>query len=154
MEIRRIIDTNDSEILALVAKSDEYLSSLYPPESNHAEPLEALIAADSVLFVGYIENVPVACGGVVILNDDIRFGEVKRVFVEQKHRGKRLATAVIQHLEAYLLQNGIGVIRLEAGPLQPAALGLYRRLGYRECGPFGKYSPDPLSVFMEKVLDA
>ena len=153
MEIRRIFDTNDSEIVALVAKSDEYLSSLYPPESNHAEPLEALIAADSAFFVGYIEDVPVACGGIVLLNDDICFGEIKRVFVERKHRGKRLATAVIQHLEDYLLQKGITVIRLEAGPLQPAALGLYRRLGYRECGPFGKYSLDPLSVFMEKELE-
>ena len=87
-----------------------------------------------------------------VLEDDIRFGEIKRVFVEEKHRGKRLATAVIRQLEAYLLENGISVIRLEAGPMQPAALNLYRRLGYRERGPFGNYSSDPLSVFMEKVL--
>ncbi len=30
------------------------------------------------------------------------------------------------------------------------AIGLYRRLGYRERGPFGRHRPDPLCVFMEK----
>ncbi len=29
--------------------------------------------------------------------------------------------------------------------------GLYRKLGFKERGPFGPYGPDPLSVFMEKV---
>ena len=36
-------DFNDPDIVMLVAKSDEYLNSLYSPESNHAEPLEALL---------------------------------------------------------------------------------------------------------------
>ncbi len=41
LEMRRIWDVNDSEVASLVAKSDEYLSALYPSESNHAEPLGA-----------------------------------------------------------------------------------------------------------------
>lgn len=41
LNMRRVWDFNDSEVASLVAKSDEYLSSLYPPESNHAEPLGA-----------------------------------------------------------------------------------------------------------------
>ena len=43
------------------------------------------------------------------------------------------------------------LLRLETGVLQPEALGLYRKLGYRERGPFGAYAADPLSVFMEKM---
>ncbi len=153
MEIRRVTDTDDPELAALVAKSDEYLSGLYPPESNHAEPLDALVADDAAFFAGYIDNKIVACGGLKVLEEDVRFGEIKRVFVDENHRGKRLALAMMRHLEAYLLENGIPVVRLEAGPLQPEALSLYRRLGYRERGPFGDYRLDPLSVFMEKVLD-
>ena len=154
MEIRRVFDISDLELVALVASSDEYLSGLYPPESNHAEPLDALVADDAAFFAGHIDNEIAACGGIKLLEDDVRFGEVKRVFVDEKHRGKRLAIAMMQHLEAYLLDNGISVVRLEAGPLQPEALSLYRRLGYRERGPFGHYRPDPLSVFMEKELGA
>ncbi len=78
--------------------------------------------------------------------------EIKRVFVAEEHRGNRLATAVMQHLEEYLLSIGVSVVRLEAGPLQPKALSLYRKLGYAERGPFGSYRVDPLSVFMEKTL--
>ena len=35
---------------------------------------------------------------------------------------------------------------------QPEALALYRSAGFVEIGPFGKYGPDPLSLFMEKPL--
>jgi putative acetyltransferase len=38
------------------------------------------------------------------------------------------------------------------GVSQPEALGLYRKLGYAERGPFGRYKSDPLSVFLEKKI--
>ncbi len=43
-------------------------------------------------------------------------------------------------------------MRLETGIKSDEALGLYRRSGYIERGPFGAYRADPLSIFMEKVL--
>jgi len=154
MKICRVFDISDPGLVALVARSDDYLSELYPPESNHAEPLDVLVADDAAFFAGYIEDDIVACGAIKLFEGDVRFGEVKRVFVDEKHRGKRLAVTMMQYLEAYLLENGIHTVRLEAGPLQPEALSLYRKLGYRERGPFGHYRLDPLSVFMEKELCA
>lgn len=150
--MRRVRSLNDPDVLSLVAKSDDYLSSLYPPESNHAEPLDALVGEGSVFFAGYVDGQLVACGAVKLVGGDTAYGEIKRVFVDVEHRGKRLATAVMQHLEDYLSSNGIRLVRLEAGPLQPEALSLYRKLGYAERGPFGAYRTDPLSVFMEKAL--
>ena len=44
-------------------------------------------------------------------------------------------------------------VRLEVGVHQPAALHLYRGAGYVERTPFGAYSHDPLSVFMEEAPD-
>jgi len=152
LEMRRILDLNDPDVLSLVAKSDVYLSSLYPPESNHAEPLESVVGKDSAFFAGYVDERLVACGAVKLVEDDTAYGEIKRVFVEKEQRGKRLASAVMQHLEDYLTSNGVKVVRLEAGPMQPEALSLYRKLGYHERGPFGSYETDPLSVFMEKNL--
>lgn len=152
MEIRRVLDPNDPDVAALLAKSDEYLSSLYPPESNHAEPLDALVSSESALFAGYVDDLIAACGGIRVHEHDITYGEIKRVFVDQRHRGKGLAILMMEHLERYLLDSGITVARLEAGPRQPEALALYRKLGYHERGPFGSYQPDPLSAFMEKAL--
>ncbi|MEM8814923.1 MAG: GNAT family N-acetyltransferase [Pseudomonadota bacterium] len=152
LEIRQVRHLNDSEILSLVAKSDEYLDALYPPESNHAEPLEELVGEGAAFFAVYVDERVVACGAVKMVEGETTYGEIKRVFVEEEQRGKRLASAVMQHLEEYLQDNGVKVVRLEAGPLQPEALGLYRKLGYVERGPFGSYKIDPLSVFMEKKL--
>lgn len=152
MEIRQLRDTNDPDVALLVAKSDEYLSSLYPPESNHAESLDALVGENSAFFVAYLGAELVACGAAKIAEDDVVYGEIKRVFVAEEHRGKNLATAVMEHLENHLRHSGIDIARLEAGPRQPEALSFYRKLGYTDRGPFGGYVDDPLSVFMEKTL--
>ena len=150
--IQRVRDLDDPDILTLVAKSDAYLSALYPPESNHAEPLQALIGADSAFFAGYANGQLAACGAVKRVGADISYGEIKRVFVDEAQRGKGFAIAIMRHLEAHLSGIGIELARLEAGPLQPEALALYEKLGYALRGPFGDYQPDPLSVFMEKRL--
>lgn len=114
--------------------------------------LWGLIGEDCAFFVGYIGSELAACGAAKLFEDDTNYGEIKRVFVDEKQRGKRLATAVMQHLEDHLSNNGVKVIRLEAGPMQPEALSLYRKLGYYERAPFGSYDTDSLSVFMEKIL--
>ena len=152
LKMKRVWNLDDPGVLALVAKSDEYLSALYPPESNHAEPLHVLVGDDSAFFAGYVGEQLVACGAVKLVEDDPPYGEIKRVFVDENQRGKSLATAIMQYLEDYLSNIGVRVVRLEAGPMQPEALGLYRKLGYVDRGPFGSYRTDPLSVFMEKNL--
>jgi putative acetyltransferase len=152
LEIRRIRVLDDPAIVALVARSDEYLGSLYPTESNHAVPLSALSSDDAAFFAAYLGDELAACGAVKMYADDPPYGEIKRVFVAEEHRGRHLATAVMAFLEAFLLEQSIRLVRLEAGPKQPAALALYEKLGYEYRGPFGAYLEDPLSVFMEKKL--
>lgn len=152
LEIRRLRNVDDLGVAELVAKSDEYLSALYPPESNHAESLEALVSEHSAFFVGYLRGEVAACGAAKTSDDYGCYGEIKRVFVAEQHRGKQFATAIMVHLESYLKSENIRIVRLEAGPKQPEALNFYRKLGYVERGPFGSYVADPLSVFMEKVL--
>lgn len=105
-------------------------------------------------FGGYINGELVACGAAKVLDDDGRYGEIKRVFVLETHRGQGLSKAVMARLERHLLDSEINLVRLETGVKQPEALGLYGRLGYAVRGPFGSYRHDPLSVFMEKVLAA
>jgi hypothetical protein len=58
----------------------------------------------------------------------------------------------IAALEGEARATQLACIRLETGIHQPEALGLYRSAGYRDCGPFGGYPSDSLSVFMEKTL--
>ena len=137
---------------ALIAMSDVYMAALYPSESNHLESVQALMRPNVVFLGCYLEDRIVGCGAVKILSDDGDYGEIKRVFVVESHRGKGYSRALMETLEKHLEDVGIGLARLETGIRQPEALGLYRRLGYVERGPFGAYAVDPLSVFMEKRL--
>ena len=45
-------------------------------------------------------------------------------------------------------------MRLETGIYQQAAVRLYTRWGYQTRSAFAPYQPDPLSLFMEKLLVA
>ena len=49
-------------------------------------------------------------------------------------------------------REGLCVLRLETGALQPEAIGLYRSAGFVARGPFGDYADSAISVFMEKAL--
>jgi len=137
---------------SLIEQSDRYMESLYPPESNHLESVEALRLPNVAFFGGYIGSELVACGAVKIADDDGCYGEIKRVFVVEAHRGKGLSKAIMARLERHLKESNVAIARLETGIRQPEALGLYRRLDYVFREPFGSYRHDPLSVFMEKPI--
>ena len=147
------LDPHSDASLRLLDASDAYLGSLYPPESNHLSSPRDLAQAH-VRFVGFREGSDiVGCCAIKILNDDEGpYGEIKRLFVLPEYRGRGISKVLMGAIENHLIDQGICRIRLEAGIYQPEALGLYRRLGYVERGPYGDYAPDPLSVFMEKKL--
>ena len=79
--------------------------------------------------------------------------ELKRMYVDPAARGLGIGRRLLQAAEDAAHAEGVTVIRLETGIHQAEALGLYRASGYRDRGPFGDYTADPNSVFMEKRLD-
>ncbi|MGD8323546.1 MAG: GNAT family N-acetyltransferase [Gammaproteobacteria bacterium] len=152
LEITRVDTADDSGVNALLRQSDAYHRALYPPQSIHATPLAAFLGESAAFYAGWIEGRPVACGGVILRREDIRYGEIKRLFVAAAHRGNGFAAALMHGLERFVREAGVTVMRLETGVSQPEASRLYHRLGYIVRGPFGDYGPDPLSIFMEKRL--
>ena len=148
------IDPRNEAAGILIAQADEYMVALYPSISNHLASVEELTRSN-VLFVGaYSGSELVACGAVRTSDDDGVYGEIKRIFVMEQHRGKGISRVIMAYLENHLLTCGVKTARLETGIKQPAALGLYRKIGYVERGPFSNYIQDPLSVFMEKSIGA
>ncbi len=137
------------EIRRLIAAADAYAASLYPPESNHPVSPEDLAAPHVRVFVARADGVAVGCTALIRNGSE---GEVKRMFVLEHARGIGAGRALLHALEAAAKADGIAVLRLESGTRNAEALGLYRREGFAERGPFGAYGPDPLSVFMEKTL--
>ncbi len=139
------------EIRRLIGEADAYAQSLYPPKSNHLVSPEDLAAGGARLFVARADGVVVGCAALLRDGDE---GELKRMFVRDHARGIGAGRALLHAIEAAAVADGVHVLRLESGIHNAEALGLYRRAGYAERGPFGAYVADPLSVFMEKRLTA
>ena len=138
------------EVVALIAELDAYQDTLYPPESRHSLDLHSLKQPNVIFVVARAEGgQTVGCGAVVLGSG---YGEVKRMYVQPNCRGQGIAKVVLDQLESEARARGCHLLRLETGPYQPEALALYGRSGYERSGPFGAYTNDPLSVFMQKSL--
>jgi putative acetyltransferase len=136
------------EVISLIADLDAYQDTLYPPESRHALDLASLKRANVIFAVARSDfGEAIGCGAIVINAD---YGELKRMYVRPQDRGAGVARKVLALLEATAVSAGCTVFKLETGPSQPEALRLYANCGYERRGPFGNYTNDPLSVFMQK----
>lgn len=149
-----IADPAEPSIRVLIEELDAYMIPLYPAESNHLLDIETLRQPEMRFFAAiardaFDERQVLGCGGGWLHED---YAEIKRVYISPKARGLGLAKRLMDRIEAEARANGRMIARLETGMLQPEALGLYRRLGYLDRGPFGDYGEDPNSVFMEKLL--
>lgn len=138
------------EIIRLLDLSDAYTQSLYPAESNHLVDLSTLEKSIASFFVARNAGEIVGCAALLEAGDGT--AEIKRMFVDPEARGLKVASRLMERLEEHARTLGLDAIRLETGIYQPEAVGLYRKYGYADVGPFGSYLPDPLSLFMEKRL--
>lgn len=136
--------------MALLRALDAYLEALYPAISNHILPIETLCAPNVAFFVARRDGAAVGCGALLI--EQAGTAEVKRMFVTPAARGQGVGRQILRCIEERAAREGLALIRLETGIHQADARALYRAFGYADCGPFGQYFADPLSVFMQKRL--
>jgi putative acetyltransferase len=143
-------DPRQPDVRRMIAESDAYMQALYPSESNHLVDADALAASDTVFLVARRNGE--LLGSVAFRVITPGHAEMKRMFVRAEARGSGLGRRLLEALEDAACQKHISRISLETGIKQAEAIGLYRASGYRECPPFGTYTPDPLSLFMTKRL--
>lgn len=149
-----LVSTATAEVRALVGELDEVLSAQYPPEQRHGLVLETIFQPHVRFFVARLHGEPVGCGGVALFED---FAEVKRMYVREDARGRGVAQALLRRIETEAAAADLGLLRLETGNRQTAALRLYERAGFRRCVPFGDYAsmaPTAIAttIFFEKQL--
>ncbi|HEX7303702.1 GNAT family N-acetyltransferase [Lentzea sp.] len=102
--------------------------------------------------IGYLDGVPVACGGWRV-NDEIDdAAEIKRMYVVDSARGRGLSRQVLAHLETTAREAGLRRMVLETGVRQPEAISLYTTSGYERIANFGVYRDDPNSRCFGKPL--
>ena len=143
-------DPDQPDIVAMLAAADAYYAALYPADRNYLLDLPSLQQPGVFFHVARVDGLALGYGAIVWRGDD--WAEIKRMYVDPAARGRKVGRLLLGALEDQARRFGAGTIRLETGVKQHAALGLYRTVGFRECGPFGGYGPDETSVFLEKRL--
>lgn len=139
----------------IAALLQEHLDDMYeitPAQSVHALDLEALRSPDVTFWSAWEGDVLLGCGALKEL--DMQSGEVKSMRTFKEHRGKGVASKILEHMIQEAKQRGYQTLSLETGSMiefKPAR-ALYERYGFEYCGPFTDYVEDPNSVFMMKKL--
>jgi len=81
-------------------------------------------------------------------------GEVISMHTAKVARRRGVGTSLLRHIISVARERGYSRLSLETGTREAfnPARALYGAHGFVECGPFGDYQPDPLSVFMTMEL--
>jgi putative acetyltransferase len=81
-------------------------------------------------------------------------GEIKSMRVWSHHQGKGAGRAMLGHIVTTARERGYSNLLLEtgSGPAFEAALALYRKNGFTECGAFAAYEKSDFNQFMQRAL--
>jgi putative acetyltransferase len=150
-----LVSEETAELRELIAELDAVLGANYEPHQRHGLSLAQLFEPHVRFFIVRLDGEAMGCGGVALFDD---YAEVKRMYTRPAARGRGLAKALLQRIEDEAREAGATVLRLETGPLQTEAIGLYQLMGFAQCRAFGPYpamAPREIemSVFFEKRLD-
>jgi putative acetyltransferase len=137
------------DVRHLINQLDAYQIDLYGIEKCNLETPEALVHNQAYMIGAYAGDALIGIGGIKIYDT---YAEVKRMFVDNKFRGKAIARLILEQLENYALRKGITKVFLETGKLHVEALGFYRKNGYSEVEKFGEYFPNEVSVYFSKEM--
>ncbi len=142
------------EARALIDELDAELRGPYDPDQHHGFSVDRVFASGLLFFIAKLDGQAVGCGGIAF---DEGYAELKRMYVRPTARGRGVAQAVLERLEAEAKAKGYKRLTLETGDVQHAAIKVYERAGFMVCEPFGEYLALPphtieRSVFMEKAI--
>jgi GNAT superfamily N-acetyltransferase len=144
---------DDPDTLLLVRRlNDELEAVAEEPDENHftLEPDDVLDDRGAMVRAR-LDGALVGCGAIRRIEPAV--GEVKRMFVDPAARGNKVGAAILDQLELRAQRLGITELKLETGPRQTEALGLYQSAGYERCDLFGEYALTPkTSMCFRKLL--
>ncbi|NGY38050.1 GNAT family N-acetyltransferase [Flavobacterium sp. XN-5] len=100
--------------------------------------------------VAYDGDVAVGCGAFKSYKADT--AEIKRMYVNPEHRGKKIASTILQALESWAKELSFSSCILETGRRYPEAIVLYKKNGYAITKNYGQYDGIDDSVCFSKSL--
>lgn len=143
-------NSDNPDFIALVALLDAYLAVKDGDDHAFYAQFNKIDALKQVI-VAYDGDVAVACGA--IKEHGTGEIEVKRMFTKDSHRGKGIASQVLNELELWAKDLNYKKCVLETGKRQLEAVQLYLKNNYRIIPNYGQYIGVKDSVCFEKDLN-
>lgn len=145
-------DLSGNEIFELLQQHLEDMKATSPPESKHALDLDGL-KDPSVKFWTIWDGKSLAgCGAFKKIDED--HAEIKSMRTSSTYKNKGVASKLLIHMVEQAKKYGFKTLSLETGSMGyfvPAHC-LYKKHGFKFCGPFADYKKDPNSKFMSLNL--
>ena len=147
-----IEDPAAEDITALLSTHLAFMDRDTPDGSGHALNVDALRARDVTFWAARYESRLAGC--VALKRSEDAAGEVKSMHTAEAFRGRGVARALLEALQAQAIRDGLRSLALETGKSESfePSRRLYRRFGFEPCAPFGDYVDDPFSYCMRKAL--
>ena len=143
---------DDESVRAFLAEHLEEMRAISPPDAAFALDTDALRTPGATFWTVHDGDTLVGCGA--LLEIDPSSGEIKSMRTVRAHRGRGIASRLLQHIVVTARDRGYTRLFLETGASEAfsPARSLYGAHGFTDCGPFAGYRPHPHSHFMTLEL--
>ena len=140
------------DVRCLLAQHFAEMRAGSPPSACHVLPAEGLKSPGIRFFTLREGGTLLGCGALKRLEPG--HGELKSMRTADTARGRGIGKAMLDHLTAFAKSDGMTQLSLETGSSEQfaAALRLYQREGFEDCGPFGGYIDTPFTRFFTKAI--
>ena len=141
-------DPGAPDVRALLEAHLALMRSISPPGSVHALEVDRLRAPGIEFYSMRDDGQLVGVGALKAL--DAAHGEIKSMHTAATARRTGAGGEMLEHLLRRARERGFTRVSLETGsPADFAApQALYRKRGFRDCGPFADYTADAFSLFL------
>jgi putative acetyltransferase len=138
LDFRQLVSFLDAHLSVLNGEDDAFYA-----QYNHLNVIKHVIIA-------YIEEKPVGCGAIKAYSDESM--EIKRMYVLPEHRGRGIATQILNELEDWAKELGYHSTVLETLKTQENVVKVYAKNGYKVIPNYGQYVGMETSICMKKSI--
>ena len=106
----------------------------YDPRADDAAAVQEFAVPQGCFLIARMRAEPVGCGALRTFEPGV--GEIKRMWVAARVRGRGVARQLLTELEHVARGRGMRAVRLDTHEALTEAIRLYQACGYREIAPF------------------